>query len=434
LSLIILIRKSLIIEILILILSFIFLKSLFLLQHLNLLSYLTKFSILDKINRIFFILLIFILIIRILASNFNFRNKQLNFNEILKIIFFILLIFFFSSSILSIYIYFELSILPIFLLIIGWGYQTERVRARLALIFYTIRASIPLLIFIFNNIYLRKIFIFRQIYFKLNINNIRFIFSVRVILAFLIKIPIFLGHLWLPKAHVEAPVVGSIILASILLKLGGYGVIRISPLLENSYQINIFLSISLTGAALIGLICINQLDLKVIIAYSSVAHIRLVIGGLLYISNVGLSGAIILIIAHGLSSSVIFFGGNVLYTRSFSRRVLLRKGILSFFPLLSFFWLLSILIRIAAPPIINLVSEILCIIRILSFSTFNIVWIRISIFLAGVYSMILYSRTQQSVFFSNKILTKTSLISEILVYYGHLFWGVIIILSLNCFF
>jgi len=110
-----------------------------------------------------------------------------------------------------------------------------------------------------------------------------------------------------------------------------------TPLLENSYQINIVLSVSLRGAALIGLICINQLDLKVIIAYSSVAHIRLVIGGLLYLNSVGLSGAVILIIAHGLSSSVIFFGGNVIYTRRLSRRILLRKGILSFFPLLSFF-------------------------------------------------------------------------------------------------
>jgi len=104
------------------------------------------------------------------------------------------------------------------------------------------------------------------------------------------------------------------------------------PLLENSYQTNIFLFISLTGAALIGFICVNQLDLKVIIAYSSVAHMRLVIGGLLYLRNLGLVGAIILIIAHGLSSSVMFFGGNVIYTRRLTRRVLLRKGILSFFP------------------------------------------------------------------------------------------------------
>jgi len=95
-------------------------------------------------------------------------------------------------------------------------------------------------------------------------------------------------------------------------------------------------SIAVTGSSFIGLICLTQIDIKVIIAYSSVAHIGITIGGLIYFTQMGLAGALMLIIAHGLSSSAIFFGGNVLYLRRFSRRVILRKGFLSSTPLISF--------------------------------------------------------------------------------------------------
>merc|ERR1711936_629205 len=216
------------------------------------------------------------------------------------------------------------------------GYQSERLSASLALIFYTVMGSMPLFMFSIRILYVRKLSFWFQLPQLIINQGIRLMIILRSLIAFLVKFPIFMGHLWLPKAHVEAPVVGSIILASILLKLGGYGLIRLSVLLRFNSTLRYIFSIAVTGSSFIGLTCLTQIDIKVIIAYSSVAHIGITIGGLIYFTQMGLAGALILIIAHGLSSSAIFFGGNVLYLRRFSRRVILRKGFLSSTPLISF--------------------------------------------------------------------------------------------------
>jgi NADH-ubiquinone oxidoreductase chain 4 len=125
-----------------------------------------------------------------------------------------------------------------------------------------------------------------NIFILINYSFYYYLFYFTIIFAFLVKIPMFLVHLWLPKAHVEAPVSGSMILAGVLLKLGGYGLIRVFPfllLMGLNYNF-IFVSISLVGGFLIRLVCLRQIDIKALIAYSSVAHIGIVLRGLLTIT------------------------------------------------------------------------------------------------------------------------------------------------------
>ena len=279
--------------------------------------------------------------------------------------------FFVTHSFVIFYVYFELSVLPIFIIIMGWGYQSERLGARLSLIFYTISASVPFLIFILLSINNQKMYFFFQVYQRLRISEVIYVVFVMRIIAFLVKVPLFFFHLWLPKAHVEAPVIGSIILASVLLKLGGYALVRISPLVTYNSHLSIIISIAMRGSVLIRMVCISQLDIKVVIAYSSVAHMAVCVAGIFYLSSVRIRGSIILIIAHGLSSIIIFFGGNLFYERKFSRSLLVIKGFLSSLPLLSLLWLFTTIRRIVTPPLFNFFSEILCISSIVGISLIN---------------------------------------------------------------
>lgn len=354
------------------------------------------FLAVDLISYGLIILRVWICSLILISREFLYKiNNFKNYFLLLILFLLIILVLTFSSiNFFLFYLFFERRLIPTLFLILGWGYQPERLQAGLYLLFYTLFASLPLLIRIFYINY--SVFSF-NFYYLININFFYNLFYLSIIFAFLVKIPIFIVHLWLPKAHVEAPVSGSIILAGILLKLGGYGLLRVFPfLLKSSLRFNyIFITISLVGGVLIRLICLRQIDIKALIAYSSVAHIGVVLSGLLTITYWGLRGAYTLILAHGLCSSGLFCLANLSYERLGRRSLLLNKGLLNFIPSLSLWWFLLCAGNMAAPPTINLLGEIRLLNRIVSWSFYSIILLSFLSFFRAAYSLFLFSISQQ---------------------------------------
>ena len=353
--------------------------------------------------------------------------KQNNFVYIFLLMNIILLLFlvitFSCLDYLSFYIRFEASLIPTLVLILGWGYQPERIQAGIYFLFYTIFASLPLLLsilYIYNYCGSACIYLFSVI---ISSNLFGYIWYLVTVFAFIVKLPIFLVHLWLPKAHVEAPVAGSIILAGVLLKLGGYGLVRVLPIFSyfNKRLSWVWIRVRLVGGVVVRIMCLRQIDIKALIAYSSVAHMGLVLCGLIVFRWWGLNGALIVIVGHGLCSSGLFCLANIVYERIRRRRLLISKGLLNFIPRIGLWWFLLRAGNMAAPPTLNLLGEISLILRVVSWSKISIIGVGLLSFFRAAYTLYIYSLSQHGKYYNSLFSCCSGKVREYLILILHWF-------------
>jgi NADH-ubiquinone oxidoreductase chain 4 len=309
----------------------------------------SKFLSLDQIRDSIILLSILVLIICL----WTIKSSQKKLKLLSYLIFLAIILFFSTNHLLLFYFIFELRLLPILLIVLGWGYQIERIQSSFFLLRYILIFSFPFFIILIKILFSFNLYQF----INYNIFNSTFFIRFFILRIFFSKCPIYLFHLWLPKAHVEASVTGSIILAGIILKLGGYGIYRLIFLINFYFRKFIFFFI-LIGTFLAIIFCLLQRDLKSIIAYRRVNHITLIGLGILVLSQISIKGALLLIIAHGFTSRILFFIINSFYYSIHSRLFYLIQNSISILKILSTYLFLLFVLNLNFPFLLTFFREI----------------------------------------------------------------------------
>ena len=346
---------------------------------------------------LFFILLTTLLIFLCLLSSWdNIHSYLKEYILAFLVLESLLLGVFMILDLLIFYVLFESTLIPMFIMILIWGSRERKIRAATMLFLYTLFGSVFMLAAILYIYWIVGTTDYQLIVASANFSS----FEQRLLwlaffLSFATKVPMLPVHIWLPEAHVEAPTAGSVILAGILLKLGSYGFLRFSlPLFPeaNFFFTPLVYTISVLGVIYTSLTAIRQTDFKRIIAYTSVAHMNIVMIGIYSFNLIGLEGSILQSISHGFVSSALFLIIGVVYDRFHTRLIKYYSGLVHIMPIYAIIFLFFTMANIALPGTSSFVGEFLILTGSLKENTTVTFLGATGMILGGAYSLWLFNR------------------------------------------
>nr|ALR69322.1 NADH dehydrogenase subunit 4 [Bemisia tabaci] len=318
---------------------------------------------------------------------FNKINQSKIYNKSMFMMLVVLMLTFYSWNLMMFYLMFEMSMIIVLSVIMTWGYQPERVEATLFMVMMTVLTSLPFMISMMNNS--TNLNLWNIQYMK--VNNWEY---TSLMLVFMMKMPTMFLHMWLPKVHVESPIQGSMILASVLLKLGSYGLIRVTTINSelNSKLEWIIMSFSMWTTFCMTMICLIQTDLKTMIAYSSVVHMTIVFAAITLNKSKAMMGSMYIMIGHGMCSAGLFYMANIMYKNSKSRSIIINKGIFSMTPTAAMLWFFMCMGNSPMPPSINVLGEFFSFKSAMNWSSTNLMIIMMTVimFSSSLYSIFMF--------------------------------------------